>query len=355
MRQDGRRKQAASAQRGAPKRAAGRKPSSARKEKILARNLKETLQQQDATSEVLEVISSSNFELQAVLDRLVDYAMKLCDADSANIWIADGGVLNLAASCGHSAEFKEFAKQNPILPGRETITGRVFLEGKTIHIADVLADPDFAGIGYQKRGNYRTHLGVPILRKGKAIGAFALTRSEVRPYSTKQVQLVTNFATQAAIAIENSNLVGEIYEFLQQQTAIADVLKVISSSTFDLQTVLDALVELAARLCQADFGVHFPIPGRLVSCRRQPWLPAGIPRVDEEPADRSRTADARRTNRFRRSTGAHSRCEHRSGISLVGIDKARKLSDDARCPVVARGYPDWRNRHHPVDRTPIHR
>ena len=261
MRQDGRRKQAASAQRGAPKRAAGRKPSSARKEKILARNLKETLQQQDATSEVLEVISSSNFELQAVLDRLVDYAMKLCDADLANIWIADGGVLNLAASCGHSAEFKEFAKQNPILPGRETITGRVFLEGKTIHVADVLADPDFAGIGYQKRGNYRTHLGVPILRKGKAIGAFALTRSEVRPYSTKQVQLVTNFATQAAIAIENSNLVGEIYEFLQQQTAIADVLKVISSSTFDLQTVLDALVESAARLCQADSAFIFQYQG----------------------------------------------------------------------------------------------
>jgi len=256
----GRPKPGASARRGAPKARAGRRSSSAGKEpKIerLTRELNEALQQQAATSEVLKVISGSTFNLQTVLDRLVDYAMKLCDADSANIWIADGDALRLAASCGHSSDFKEFARRNPISPGRGTITGRVVLEGKTIHIADVLSDPEFAGIGYQSRGNYRTHLGVPILQEGTAIGAFALTRSTVNPYSEKQIQLVTTFATQAVIAIENSNLLGKLYESLQQQTAIADVLKVIGSSTFDLQTVLDALVESAARLCQADAAFIF--------------------------------------------------------------------------------------------------
>jgi signal transduction histidine kinase len=172
----------------------------------LTRELKEALQQQTATTKVLEVISSSTFDLQAVLDRLVESAMHLCNADAANIWLVDGGVLKLAASCGHSSEFKEFAKQHPIRPGRGTVSGRVVADGKTVHVADVLADPEFRGYGYQSRGNYRSHLGVPLLREAGAIGAFALTRTEVMPYSERQIALVQTFAHQAVIAIANARL-----------------------------------------------------------------------------------------------------------------------------------------------------
>jgi signal transduction histidine kinase len=182
--------------------AAGEKTQVAR----LTRELKEALRQQTATAKVLEVISSSTFDLQAVLDRLVESAMQLCNANAANIWLLEGGVLKLAASCGHSSEFKEFAKQHPIRPGRSTVSGRVVAEGKTVHVADVLADPEFRGYGYQSRGNYRSHLGVPLLRETGAIGAFALTRTNVTPYSEKQIALVQTFAHQAVIAIANARL-----------------------------------------------------------------------------------------------------------------------------------------------------
>lgn len=174
--------------------------------KRLTRELDEALRQQTATSEVLKVISNSIFDLQTVLDTLVESAMHLCDANSVNIWRPDGNVLRLAASCGHSDEFKEFSKQNPIVPGRGTISGRVFLEGKTANIPDVLADPEFTGVGYQSRGRYRSHLGVPLLREGEAIGVFALTRPDVGLYSDQQVALIETFANQAVIAIESVRL-----------------------------------------------------------------------------------------------------------------------------------------------------
>ena len=226
-------------------------------------DLSELLKQQTATADVLKLISHSTFDLQVVLNTLVESAMHLCDADAANIWRPDGEVLRLAASCGHSDEFKEFAKQNPIIPGRGMVSGRAFLEGKTVHIPDVLADREFTGIEYQSRGNYRSSLGVPLLREGETIGVFVLARSDVRPYAKKQIEVVTTFADQAVIAIENMRLLNELRESLQQQTATADVLKVISRSTFDLQTVLDTLTELAARLCVADKGTIFQRDGEL--------------------------------------------------------------------------------------------
>ena len=189
--------------------AARRRPSAAGGEtKVtrLERELEDALRQQTATAEILKVISSSTFDLQTVLDRLVETARHLCGADATNIWRPDGNVLKLAASYGHTREFKEFAQQNPITPGRGTVTGRVFLERKTIHIPDVLADKEFTGTGYQSRGRYRSHLGVPMLREGEAIGVFALTRSDVTQYSAKQIELLETFASQAVIAIENARL-----------------------------------------------------------------------------------------------------------------------------------------------------
>jgi len=194
--------------RSGPKAALRRKSANGDKTRVaqLARELNEAVQHQIATAEVLKVISGSTFDLQTVLDRLVESALHLCNADSANIWLLEGGVLKLAASCGHSSEFKEFARQNPITPGRGTVSGRVVTGGKTVHIPDVLADKEFTGHSYQSRGNYRSHLGVPLLREGKAIGAFALTRATVMPYSEKQIALVETFADQAVIAIANARL-----------------------------------------------------------------------------------------------------------------------------------------------------
>jgi GAF domain-containing protein len=202
------------------------------------------------------VISRSTFDLQTVLDTLVESAARLCDARQATIWLRDGEPYKLAANYGFSREFEEFSRQTPIFPGRTrgTVTGRTALAGKTVHIPDVMADPDLSGSEYQSRGGYRSSLGVPLLRKGVPIGVFVLTRPVVKPFTDKQIELVENFAAQAVIAIENTRLLNELRESLQQQTATADVLKVISSSPGDLHPVFGAVLENATRLCEASFG-----------------------------------------------------------------------------------------------------
>src|SRR5262245_39238583 len=213
-------------------------------------DLSEALEYQTATGEVLNVISRSPNELQRVLDTILQTAGRLCEADYACFFKLQDGKYHVAAANNAEAAYVKFVLEHPISPDRTSCVGRAAVERRTVHLPDCLADPEYKLHEYQRIGNHRSLLGVPLLRDGVAIAVIGLLRTVVKPFTSRQIELVTTFADQALIAIENVRLFEaeqartcELSESLEQQTATSEVLKVISSSPSNLKPVFTAMLD----------------------------------------------------------------------------------------------------------------
>ena len=230
----------------------------------LLNELRESLQQQTATADVLKVISRSTFDLQKVLDTLVESAARLCEAEMASINRQFGAAYRQVASFGYSPEFKKFMETHPVELQRGTTVARAIQEKKPVQIPDVLADKDFDYKEGAKIGGVRTVAAVPMLKGDDLIGVIAIYRREVRPFTDKQIELASTFADQAVIAIENVRLFDEVQartrelsEALEQQTATSEVLQLISSSPGELEPVFQAMLGRATDICEAKFGLLY--------------------------------------------------------------------------------------------------
>ena len=232
----------------------------------LSRERDELLEQQAATSEVLKIVGSAAGDLNVVFDAMLEKAVRICDASFGVLFRYDDNTWRADAMFGVPPAFAEFWNRGPQRPGPRTALGRIADTKEPVHIVDVTKEPAYVEsepifVAAVDLGRFRTILNVPLHKEHEVIGAFAVYRQEVRAFTDKQIALVKNFAAQAVIAIENTRLLSELRESLQQQTATSEVLRVISSSPGELEPVFQAMLENAVRICGAKFGTLFLCDG----------------------------------------------------------------------------------------------
>jgi signal transduction histidine kinase len=290
------------------------------------RDLEESLEYQTATSDVLQVISRSTFDLAPVLDTLVETAARLCNADMAFIHRREGEDYRLAANCGFPPEYEAYARNRGAVPLHpRSVSGRATIEKRAVHIHDIPSDPEYPPYTVAL-SRARTGLGIPMLREGEPIGVIALARQRVEPFTERQIELVRTFADQAVIVIENARLLSETREALEQQTATAEILQVINASPGDLMPVFDAMLEKALRLCEAAFGSLLRFEGDF-------FHRAAIRNFPSPLAERNRPIPPFPGSALERLT----RGESFAMIEDITIDQVTRSGDPGRLAMAAAG------------------